>query len=198
MPPKMYNIVCWVRRPLNIELRLSARERESTMPTTTRITPAISRSIPMTRGTLTVEPPLHESSAIVPGKRAAFCALTHIGVEKAKRATEQKPPPALSIFFQESNMKRSLMVGAFALAVSLAASFGTAQIEIKTLPSYDQRRDAQWTQSRQEQDRRRQQKEEWQRAQWGREERDRKEHHQHPQGYQWWVQGHQHDYENRH
>jgi hypothetical protein len=94
-------------------------------------------------------------------------------------------------------MKKLLVVGAFTLALSLAASFGTAQIEIRTLPNYDQRRDAQWTQSQQDQGRRRQQKEEWQRAQWQHEQQERKRHHQHPQDYTWWVQHHQHDYDNR-
>jgi hypothetical protein len=94
-------------------------------------------------------------------------------------------------------MKRLLMVGAFALAVSLAASFGTAQIEIRTRPSYDQQRDQQWLQSQQDQQRRQQQKEEWQRAQWQREQRQRRQHHQQMHDYEWWLRHHQHDYENR-
>jgi hypothetical protein len=93
-------------------------------------------------------------------------------------------------------MKRLLMAGAFVLAVSLAASFGTAQIEISTRPNYDQKRDQQWMQS-QRQQREQQQREEWQRAQWQREQQQRRQRHQSWQDYEWWVQHHRHDYDNR-
>jgi hypothetical protein len=45
-PPKMYHIVCCVRRPLNTVLRLSAGERDATTPMMIRTTPAINRTTP--------------------------------------------------------------------------------------------------------------------------------------------------------
>jgi len=94
-------------------------------------------------------------------------------------------------------MKRMITIAAFALAVSLAASFGTAQIEIKPLPSYDQHRDQQWQQQQQNQRREQQQREDWQRAQGQRDQQQRRQHHMQSRDYDWWVQHHMHDYDNR-
>ncbi len=60
MPPKMYNIVCCVSRPMNILLRLLARERDSTTPTIINTTPPISRTAPRTLPILIFAPPCKE------------------------------------------------------------------------------------------------------------------------------------------
>lgn len=46
MPPKMYHSVCSVRRPLNMVLRLSARERDELIPMMIRTIPATNRTTP--------------------------------------------------------------------------------------------------------------------------------------------------------
>jgi hypothetical protein len=52
MPPKIYHIVWWVKRPRNALLRLSPRERDATTPTMIRTIPATNRTTPTTRVTL--------------------------------------------------------------------------------------------------------------------------------------------------
>jgi len=52
MPPKMYHIVCSVKRPLNMVLRLSARERDAVIPMMIRTTPPISKITPRIRDVL--------------------------------------------------------------------------------------------------------------------------------------------------
>jgi hypothetical protein len=94
-------------------------------------------------------------------------------------------------------MKRILTIVVFGLAVSLAASFGTAQIEIKAVPTYDPHRDQQWMQQQRDQQREQQQREDWQRAQWQREQDQRRRQHMQFQDYDWWLQHHRHDYDNR-
>jgi hypothetical protein len=49
MPPKMYHIVWWVKRPRNALLRLSPRERDATTPTMIKTIPAINRTTPTIR-----------------------------------------------------------------------------------------------------------------------------------------------------
>jgi hypothetical protein len=92
-------------------------------------------------------------------------------------------------------MKKLLVIAAFLVAVSLATSFGSGRIEIRTHPTYDQQRDQQWMQSQQNQQREQQQREQWQRAQWQRERDQQKQRHERQQSYEWWVQHHQHDYD---
>jgi hypothetical protein len=94
-------------------------------------------------------------------------------------------------------MKRLFIVAVFAGAFSLAASFGTGRIEIRTLPTYDQNRDQQWLQVQRNQQREQQQRDDWQRAQWQRDEQQRRQRHQDSQNYDWWLQHHRHDYDNR-
>ncbi len=46
MPPNMYHIVCSVKRPLNVLLRLSARERDAFTPMIIKTIPTTKRTIP--------------------------------------------------------------------------------------------------------------------------------------------------------
>jgi hypothetical protein len=94
-------------------------------------------------------------------------------------------------------MKKIFMITTFAIAVSVAASFGTAQIEVRTRPTYDQQRDQQWVQTQRNQEREQQQRDEWQRAQWQQDERQRHNRHQQSQDYNMWMRWHGHDYDNR-
>jgi hypothetical protein len=99
-------------------------------------------------------------------------------------------------------MKKILVIAAFAIAVSLTASFATGRIEIRTRPSYDQQRDHQWRDSQQNQQRERAQREriqreQWQRAQWQQEQNQRRRHHQTVFSYEVWLPRHDRDYDNR-
>jgi hypothetical protein len=99
-------------------------------------------------------------------------------------------------------MKKILVIAAFAVAVSLTASFGTGRIEIRTRPTYDQQRDQQWRDSQRNQERERMQREsyqreQWQRQQWQREQHKRTQRHQRVFTYDVWLPQHQHDYDNR-
>ena len=93
-------------------------------------------------------------------------------------------------------MKKLLLIAAFALAVSIPASFGTARIELFNRP-YDQHRDQQWLQSQQNQQREDQRRAEWQREQWQLDQRQRHDRHQASQDYDIWLRVHQRDYDNR-
>jgi hypothetical protein len=93
-------------------------------------------------------------------------------------------------------MKKLLIIIAFAVSVSVAASFGTAQIELIGRPNYDQRRDQQWMHAQQRQ-REEQQRDQWQRARWQQEQRRRHDRNQAPQEYYFWLQLHLGDYDNR-
>ena len=94
-------------------------------------------------------------------------------------------------------MKKLLLIAAFAMAVSLIASFGNGRIELKTRPVYDQHRDLQWQQSQQNQQRQQQQRDQWQRSQWQRDEQQRNQRHQRSQNYDFWLRLHSRDYDNR-
>jgi hypothetical protein len=99
-------------------------------------------------------------------------------------------------------MKKLIIIAAFAVAVSLPASFGTGRIEISTRPIYDQQReqqqrDQQWMQSQQNQRMQQQQREHWQREQWQREQERRKHRHERWQSYEFWLRYHQYDYDSR-
>jgi hypothetical protein len=110
-------------------------------------------------------------------------------------------------------MKRILVIAAFAVAISLPATFGSGRFEIRAQPvydqqRYDQQRDQQWRQAqdnqrqrledqRLQQQRDRQQREDWQRAQWQRDRQQRNSRHMRLITYEFWLQGHQHDYDNR-
>ena len=94
-------------------------------------------------------------------------------------------------------MKKLLLITAFTVAVSLSASFATAQIEIRDRPNYDQQRDRQWMQTQQNQQMEQRQKEEWQREKWQQEQRQRHERHQESQDYYLWLRLHQRDYDHR-
>ena len=94
-------------------------------------------------------------------------------------------------------MKSLVIVTALALALAVAASFGTAQIELISRPRYDQRRDQQWMHSQQRQRWEEQQRDQWQRARWQQEQRRRHERNQAPQDYAFWLRLHLHDYDNR-
>jgi hypothetical protein len=97
---------------------------------------------------------------------------------------------------EETNMKKMLLFAAFVLAVSVSASFGTAQIELIHRP-YDQHRDQQWQQSQQNQQREDQRRADWQREQWQLQQRQRHDRHQEWQDYDMWLRLHGHDYDNR-
>jgi hypothetical protein len=97
---------------------------------------------------------------------------------------------------KEHKMKKLLAISSFALAVSIASSFGTGSLEIRTVPLYDQRRDQQWTQTQQNQQRQ-QERETWQLQQWQMEQRRRHLRHLGAQSYQVWLWQHGHDYDNR-
>jgi hypothetical protein len=92
-------------------------------------------------------------------------------------------------------MKKLLCITAFVIAVSVPASFGTGQIEIRTRP-YDQYRDQQWLQSQQNQQREDQRRTDWQRQRWQTDQRQRHDRHQESQDYYVWLQFHRHDYDN--
>lgn len=94
-------------------------------------------------------------------------------------------------------MKKIFIVTTFAIAVSLAASFGTARIEITSHPTYDQQRDQQWRQAQQNQRHQEQQREQWQQRQWQLDQRQRHDRHQQSQDYTTWLRQHTHDYDNR-
>ncbi|MGA2477340.1 MAG: hypothetical protein ABSG63_01160 [Spirochaetia bacterium] len=99
-------------------------------------------------------------------------------------------------------MKKIFVIAAFAVAISLTASFGSGRIEIRARPSYDQHRDQQWRDSQQNQQREQEQRdrlqrEQWQRGQWQREQHQRSQRHQMMLSYELWLPQHQHDYDNR-
>jgi hypothetical protein len=99
-------------------------------------------------------------------------------------------------------MKKILVIAAFAVAVSLAASFGSGRIEIRSRPTYDQHRDQQWrdsqlSQQRERDQRERFQRERWQHEQWQREQHQRRDRHQTMFTYEVWLPQHQYDYDNR-
>ena len=105
-------------------------------------------------------------------------------------------------------MKKLLVIAAFAVAISLPATFGTGRFEIRSQPVYDQHRDQQWAQAqenqrwqlenqRQQQERDRQAREDWQRAQWQKDRDWRNNRHERTVTYEFWLQGHQRDYDNR-
>jgi len=110
-------------------------------------------------------------------------------------------------------MKKILVITAFAVAISLSATFGTGRLEIRSQPTYDQQRynqqrDQQWAQAQEnqrqerenqrfQQERERQQREDWQRAQWQRDREWRNNRHERTITYEFWLQGHQRDYDNR-
>jgi hypothetical protein len=91
-------------------------------------------------------------------------------------------------------MKKLIMITAFAIAISIPASFGHARIEV-TNRAYDQNRDQQWMQSQQQQmeDQRRV---DWQREQWQQEQSRRHQRHQQEQDYDVWLSLHSRDYDN--
>jgi hypothetical protein len=93
-------------------------------------------------------------------------------------------------------MKKLLVITSFALAVSIASSFATGRFEITATPTYDQRRDQQWTQTQQNQQRQ-QERENWQLEQWRLEQGRRHSRHLGAQSYQVWLWQHGHDYDNR-
>lgn len=95
-------------------------------------------------------------------------------------------------------MKKLLFIAAFAAVVSLAASFGSGRIEIRTRPVYDQNRDQQWMQSQQNQRMERERRDQWQRDQWEREQYRRNQRHERPQNYEIWLRLHVRDYDNSH
>jgi hypothetical protein len=105
-------------------------------------------------------------------------------------------------------MKKLIVIAAFAVAISLPVTFGTGRLEIRSQPVYDQHRDQQWAQAQEnqrqqqenwrlQQERDRQQREDWQRAQWQRDRDQRYNRHQNSITYEFWLQGHQRDYDNR-
>ena len=94
-------------------------------------------------------------------------------------------------------MKKLFLIAGFAVAVSLAASFGFGRIEVSSRPMYDQHRDQQWMQSQQNQQRQQQQRDQWQRTQWQRDEQQRNQRHERSQNYDFWLRLHARDYDNR-
>ena len=84
-------------------------------------------------------------------------------------------------------MKKLLVIAAFAFVVSLATSSAFGRAEIRIDPN-----------QRQDQHQQDQQREAWQRNQWQKEQDQHNQRHERTQGYDEWVQQHQHDYENRH
>jgi hypothetical protein len=112
----------------------------------------------------------------------------------------------LTTISQGEKMKKMLAITAFAVAISLPATFGSGRFEIRTRPvydqqRYDQQRDQQWRQAQEnqrlQQQRDRQQREDWQRAQWQRDRQQRNNRHQRLITYEFWLEGHQRDYDNR-
>jgi hypothetical protein len=93
-------------------------------------------------------------------------------------------------------MKKLFMITAFAIAISIPASFGHARIEVTNAPLYDQNRDQQWMQSQQQQRQEDQRRMDWQRAQWQQEQSQRHERHQQEQSYDFWLSLHSRDYDN--
>jgi hypothetical protein len=141
------------------------------------------------------------------GKAEAFCS-PPVAINVLQSAPPYRTRRVLSLLFQqEVRMKKLLVILAFAVAVSLTASFGSGRIELRTNPTYDQQRDQQWKRSqqnqqmqqqqREQQAREQQQREQWQRAQWQRDQQQQKQRHEQQHNYDWWVQHHQHDYDNR-
>jgi hypothetical protein len=109
-------------------------------------------------------------------------------------------------------MKKIIAIAAFVVAISIPASFGTGRLEIRSQPVFDQQRaqerDQQWRQQqenqRQQQENQRlqaqrdqRQREDWQRAQWQRDRDQRNNRHERTVTYEFWLQGHQRDYDNR-
>gem|GEM_PF-5024130 len=93
-------------------------------------------------------------------------------------------------------MKKLLIVLVF-VVVSLTASFGFGRIEVSTRPIDTRQRDQQWMQSQKNQEMEQQRREHWQRDQWQAEQQRRSKGHEQSQSYEWWVQHHQRDYDNR-
>jgi hypothetical protein len=99
-------------------------------------------------------------------------------------------------------MKKILVIAAFAVALSVTASFGFGRVEVSTRPNYDQHRDQQWRDSQQNQLRERDQRErfhreQWQHDQWQREQHQRRQRHQTMFTYEVWLPLHQNDYDRR-
>jgi hypothetical protein len=93
-------------------------------------------------------------------------------------------------------MKKLLIVFVFAAAF-LTASFGAGRIEISTRPMDTRQRDEQWMQAQRNQERQQQQRDQWQREQWQRDQHQRAQRHEQSQEYDWWLQRHSRDYDNR-
>ncbi len=93
-------------------------------------------------------------------------------------------------------MKKLLIIAVFALA-ALSASFGFGRIEVSTRPIDTRQRDQQWMQSQRNQEMAQQRRDQWQREQWRMEQRRQIQRHEQSQNYDWWLQRHQRDYDNR-
>ena len=88
-------------------------------------------------------------------------------------------------------MKKLVIIAAFAFVVSLATSsaFGRGEVRVRV--------DSQQDQQRQEQQRQEQQREQWQRDQWQKEQGRHNQRHEQTQTYNFWLQIHSRDYDNR-
>jgi hypothetical protein len=84
-------------------------------------------------------------------------------------------------------MKKLVMMAAFALVISLAATSALGRTEIKIEPNQRQSQG-------QQQD---QQREKWQRDQWQKQQDQHHQRHEQTQTYDVWVKQHPHDYDNR-
>jgi len=88
-------------------------------------------------------------------------------------------------------MRKRLIIAAFALAVGLAASSGFAWGDVRIELNLGQ--------TQQSQDQRRQDllRERWLRNQWQHDQRQHQLRHERTQSYDFWLQRHRHDYDNR-
>ena len=84
-------------------------------------------------------------------------------------------------------MKRLFIIAAFAIVVSIATSsaFGRGEARVRVDPQQDQQRQGQ-------------QREQWQRDQWQKEQDQHNQRHEQTQTYDFWLQRHSRDYDNRH
>jgi hypothetical protein len=82
-------------------------------------------------------------------------------------------------------MKKLLIIAAFTLVVSLAASSAMGRPEVRNGPNQQQS---------QQQD---QAREKWQRDQWQKEQDQHNQRHEPTQAYDKWLEHHSHDYDNR-
>jgi hypothetical protein len=98
-------------------------------------------------------------------------------------------------------MKKMIVIAVLGAALSISASFGTGKLEIQVIPSYDQRRDAQWSRAQENQRIQQQRLEQqdryrWQRAQWQLEQRQRVLRRLPYQSYERWLTFHRYDYDH--